>query len=178
MRGPDCDPSGAPLKVIVQNKRTNFWCIIEKLKLSIFLAFLKITNARIPHERSAPLHQIGPIGLRPALFCAKDLHIPKSKLTHKTITHRNVEIRPCHKRGSNLRPQISNSPKAQAPYTATLLWSTYPSSEASFQWSSSVLCNGPSWEETLSVFSPDDGSRSSIRNATFENNQRDGQCPK
>jgi hypothetical protein len=76
--GPDCDPCGGPLKVIVQREKKGLTVWYIKISYKIIIksvrelcvvshcVFLKITNARIPHERGARLRQIGPIGLWPA----------------------------------------------------------------------------------------------------------------
>lgn len=45
--------------------------------------FLKINNARIPDERGARLHQIGPIGLRPGL------HYVSVTETHQLMLYRD-----------------------------------------------------------------------------------------
>ena len=82
--GPDCDPCGGPLKVIVQNKEgLKFWYInVSKIKNSngLCLSFLYIFNKIVkrviylifpmsagPRNSGARLRQIGPVGQSPAL---------------------------------------------------------------------------------------------------------------
>ena len=55
-----------PLKVTAERKKMLTYVRV-KIKMVHFLSFLKISNARISHERGARLRHIGPIGLRPAL---------------------------------------------------------------------------------------------------------------
>jgi hypothetical protein len=50
-----------------------------------YLTFLEITNERLPQGRGAQFRQIGPIGLRPALFtndCHKSVYQPSHLLSH------------------------------------------------------------------------------------------------
>ena len=77
-RGPIAILVAGPYKLLCRAiKGLAFWYINVSCKIIIksvrelcvvsHCVFLKITNARIPHERGARLRQIGPIGLRPAL---------------------------------------------------------------------------------------------------------------
>ena len=65
--GPDCDPRCGPLKVIVRDLCVVSQCVV-----------LKITNARMPQERGARVREIGPIGLRQALFVTGVHKLPSS----------------------------------------------------------------------------------------------------